>query len=57
MKKKKLNIIKLLLANIIIILVFIVMLLITPNYYKYNAIICFSYVIISTLFNLFITEK
>lgn len=57
MKKKKLNIIKLLLANIIIIVVFIVMLLITPNYYKYNAIICFSYVVISTLFNMFITEK
>lgn len=57
MKKKKLNIIKLLLVNIIILLVFIVMLLIAPNYYKYNAIICFSYIVISLLFNMFITEK
>ena len=57
MKKKKLKIGRLILANILIITICVFILLVTPDTPEINFTVAFMYVMIATLFNLFITEK
>lgn len=54
---KKLNYIKLILANIIITLIFMLLLMIIPNKIEINLTCAFLYISVSVLFNLFIIEK
>lgn len=55
--KKKLNYIKLGLANLVITLLFMLILLLVPNKPEINFICVMLYVSFSVLFNLFITER
>lgn len=54
--KKKLNLIKLVLANVLILLIFILILMLVPNKTEINFIVCMIYLIFSVLFNIFVTE-
>lgn len=54
--KKKLNLIKLVLANVLITLIFILVLMLVPNKTEINFIVCMIYLTFSVLFNIFITE-
>ena len=54
--KKKLNLIKLVLANVLITLIFILILMLVPNKTEINFIVCMIYLVFSVLFNIFITE-
>lgn len=55
--KKKLNYIKLILANLIITLIFMLVLMLVPNKPEINFTCVFLYISVSVLFNLFITER
>lgn len=57
MKKKKLKIGRLILVNILILSIFVFILLTIPDIPEFNLTVAFMYVIIATLFNIFITEK
>ena len=57
MKKKKLNYIKLILANLFITSLFVLILFLVPNDWRINFTVMFCYISFSTLFNLFITER
>ena len=57
MKKKKLKIGRLILVNILILTICAFILLVTPDTSEINFIVASMYVMIATLFNLFITEK
>ena len=57
MKNKKLKIGRLILVNILILTICAFILLITPDTPEINFTVAFMYVIMATLFNLFITEK
>lgn len=54
--KKKLNLIKLILANVLITLIFILILMLVPNKTEINFIVCMIYLTFSVLFNIFVTE-
>ena len=54
--KKKLNLIKLVLANVLITLIFILILMLVPNKTEINFIVCMIYLVFSVLFNIFVTE-
>lgn len=54
--KKKLNLIKLVLANVLITLIFILVLMLVPNKTEINFIVCMIYLTFSVLFNIFIIE-
>lgn len=54
--KKKLNLIKLVLANVLITLIFILILMLVPNKTEINFIVCMIYLTFSVLFNIFVTE-
>ena len=54
--KKKLNLIKLVLANVLITLIFILILMLVPNKTEINFIVCMIYLAFSVLFNIFIIE-
>ena len=56
-KKKRLKIGKLILANILILTIYVFILLITPDTPKINFSELFMYIMTAVLFNLFITEK
>ncbi len=53
----KLNYIKLILANIIILCLFLIVLFMLPEDYKINLTFLFMYVSSATLFNILIIEK
>ncbi len=55
--KKKLNYIKLGLANLVITLLFMLILMLVPNKTEINFICVMLYISFSVLFNLFITER
>lgn len=55
--KKKLNILKLVIANIFIISLFTLILLLAPDNWRINFVIMFCYSSFSLLFNLYITER
>lgn len=54
---KKLNYKKLLIANIIIFILFLLIISIIEGNYKINLIIILTYYLISVVFNLFILER
>ena len=54
--KKKLNLIKLILANVLITLIFILILMLVPNKTEIDFIVCMIYLTFSVLFNIFIIE-
>lgn len=55
--KKKINYFKLILANLVITLIFMLVLLLVPNKPEINFICVMLYISFSVLFNLFITER
>ena len=57
MKNKKLNKIKFILANLIILNIFLLILTVVPNNTSCNFITCFLYVLVATLFNIIILEE
>lgn len=56
-KKKRLKIGRLILANILILTIYVFILLITPDTPEINFTELFMYIMTAVLFNLFITEK
>lgn len=56
MKKKRLKIGRLILANILILTIYVFILLITPDTPKINFAELIIYIMTATLFNMFITE-
>lgn len=56
-KKKRLKIGRLILANILILTIYVLILLNTPDTPKINFTELFMYIITAVLFNLFIIEK
>lgn len=57
MKKKKLNLLKLIFVNLSLFSIFCFIGLLIPNNFRIVLVWCFSYFSIAVLFNLFITEK
>ena len=57
MKNKRLRIGRLIIANLLIITICVFLLFVTPDTPEINFTIAFMYVLIATLFNLFVTER